>query len=448
MNDTAFPSAISYVQKNGIWFILGIFVVIFLALVISDEKWIYLSVLSAPVLIYYSIKKPFIFPLGLYAFLLPFEGVLDSSSGINVTKMLAAMTILVLSVKGTFENKLKKPNTAVIWWTLFVLYCSLSIVWAMEPGIVFRKLVTAVSLLLLYLITVSYKVQKREYDALKWSIFAGGFVAALILIHNYVTGNFANAYHMKTSLQFDGEGIDPDVQAFYLLLPVSVGILLMLEQKKKTSQGLLLIATFSIIMGVITTGTRGALMAICVIFIVYMKFIKKKISFGIMVLIAAFILILLIPEHVIEHVESSASDQGAGRVDIWMVGLKSLQNNWMTGAGFNNFPNAYDKFVDYWPYFHGLHRAPHNIFLGVLVELGVLGFILLTFSLMRHYQYISAQYIQDSKDQIMLKAAFWGILTHSFFIDTLWLKSFWLLWMMIIIYRNAFGGMHGNNASL
>jgi hypothetical protein len=37
---------------------------------------------------------------------------------------------------------------------------------------------------------------------------------------------------------------------------------------------------------------------------------------------------------------------------------------------------------------------------------------------------------------VILKAGFWSMLVSSFFLDTVWVKPFWLLWMMVTIYAN------------
>jgi O-antigen ligase len=163
--------------------------------------------------------------------------------------------------------------------------------------------------------------------------------------------------------------------------------------------------------------------------------VKMKPAF--MILVCVAIAIPLIPEHVINHLGTSFDDKGSGRLDLWAVGLISLQKYWLTGAGFNNFPFAYNEFVDYWPHFHRLYRGSHNIFLKILVENGIVGFTLIMFAFIRHYQVITPKFVQDNKDEIMLKATFWAILLQGFFNDIIWHKQFWLLWMMILMYRNT-----------
>jgi hypothetical protein len=180
-------------QKRGKWVILGLLGVIFVSIAIANTNLKYLGVLLVPFLIYYSMKKPFIFPFGLYVFLLPFDpflSITNSAAGPKLTKLLGIATILVLSLKGAFEKKLKRPNNIVVWWVLFVSFCSLSITWAIEPMRSIGTLSTAAGLLVLYLIISTYEIKKCEYDTLKWFIVLGGFFVSLILIYKYATADF------------------------------------------------------------------------------------------------------------------------------------------------------------------------------------------------------------------------------------------------------------------
>ena len=97
MNTTAITSIKKVIfHKNGVWVIIGIFFSVITGNAIADAKWIYLAALLAPFLIYISIKNPFIFPFGLYVFLLPFDDVIiltEGSKGPTLTKFLAILTI-------------------------------------------------------------------------------------------------------------------------------------------------------------------------------------------------------------------------------------------------------------------------------------------------------------------------------------------------------------------
>ncbi len=103
-----------------------------------------------------------------------------------------------------------------------------------------------------------------------------------------------------------------------------------------------------------------------------------------------------------------------------------------------NFPTTYNEFIIYAPHFIGYRKAPHNIFVGIFVELGIVGITLTILAMWKHYQLIQSRFNNKyNNDSIMLKAAFGGLLVSSCFLDTFWDKQLWMLWMMIIMYRNV-----------
>ena len=80
------------------------------------------------------------------------------------------------------------------------------------------------------------------------------------------------------------------------------------------------------------------------------------------------------------------SDRGAGRLDIWSAGIVGLKEHWLVGYGIGGFEKqalalvqrAGDSLdVARQPDFRDLNSIPaHNMYLGVALDLGVVGFIL------------------------------------------------------------------------
>lgn len=443
--------SIQFIHKKWIWLVVALFFSIVTAKMITDAKWIYLVVLFSPLLIYISFKKPFIFPFGLYVFLVPFENLLvvtGNSKGPTLTKYLAIMAIIVLLLKGAVENKLKRPDSVVIWWVLFIAYSFLSITWGIQPN--FGRISTAIGLLVLYLVVASYPLHEKEYNVLKVFILASGFIIALLTIYQFMT---VPEFGVRTrvSVQFGGRELGLNGQAFDLLLPISVVLAMMLEQKKKIYKYLLFLIFIVIFFSIILTGSRGSFLAAGIILTIYITFIKRRITFGILILVAAIIIIPMIPEFFMDRLEDSTESHASGRTDIWDVGLKSLGKYFIMGAGLDNFPQAYTEFVDFGVGSRviGLYRAPHNIFLGSLVEFGIFGFSLMLIGIIKHYRIIqlstSIPYNIRDYNQLMLKAAFGGMLVASMFLDTFWSKSFWLLWMMILMQKHVMKVEWGKN---
>lgn len=431
--------------KNTTWFVIGIFYVLLIAQSISGEMWVLLGALLVPLLIYISIKKPFIFPFGLYVFLLPFDAILSvtgSTTGATLTKYLGVLTILVLTLKGIFEGKLKRPETPAIWWVLFVGYAALSILWSIEPKLVLSRLPTILGLLLVYLVVALYEFDKKEYETIKWIIFISGITAALLTIYTYLQGSYyeksSGSAAMRASVMIFGRGTNPNNIAFNFLFPISIGFSFMLKQNKKLVKGIFLIILGLIIFALLTTGSRSGMLAVGTVIMVYMLSIKRKVTFGTAITGILIIAISIAQNFVYGRWTNAVDTGGAGRLNIWYVGWRALEKYWVSGAGLANFGNAYTEFANYSPQFEGLNRAAHNMLLNYFVELGIIGISLFFIAIWKHYQSIKLRSETHNQEAIMLKATFWGMLVSSQFMAiNLTNKFFWLLWMMILMHKNS-----------
>lgn len=425
---------ISNFHKEKMIFIFVMLSAIMTGLIIATGNWLLAGIIFIPLVIYLCILKPFIFPFGVYVFLLPFDEILVNKTGGALTKYLAVLTILSLFVKGIIEKRLKNPDIIVIWWMLFIFFSLLSITWAIKPELIFGRLQNAIGFLLLYLIVASYRLQKNDFELLKRYILIGGFFAALLICYGYFNQVADIGYGDRVSLSYGHNRVSLNSQAFALLIPFTICFSAILEQKTKLMKGLFILVLLVIMFSIVLTGSRGILVAALTVFLIYiyyMKNVKKKIVAGFTIVSILLIIIPLIPEFMTERILSSSEDQASGRLDIWIVGLKSLKKYWFFGAGLDNFPPAFTEFVTY-PYgYLNTDRASHNIFIGIFVELGIIGITLLIIGLIKHYRSIGPSSV--TTNAIMLKAAFWGIIVGGLSLDIMWSKETWLLWMMILM---------------
>jgi O-antigen ligase len=410
-------------------------VVLMIGHAIAQANWKYLGVLLVPVLIYVSIRNPFIFPFGAYVFLMPFDSISSiTGSGkiVTLTKVFGALTILVLAFKGTFERKFRKPDSVSLWWILFIFYGILSIVWAYKTDVAIGQVPTAAGLLLLYLVTTSYRIDKEDYETLKWALLLGGLFASFLAIHGFISG--VKQYGRATLIIGD-MAMNPNSLSFYMLLPLSICVEMYLKHNNKKMKGLFLAFCAVIVFCVVISGSRANMMAAGIILMVSIYSGNRKIGLSVGLLMIGIILIQFIPETFYSRWEKAMSTGGAGRLDIWYAGWKALEKYWLFGGGLSNFLKSIQNFLATLPVF-GIHRDPHNTYLAVAVELGIVGFILFVLSIWHHYRLLKKKYLAGDSGQVMLKASFWAILVSSSFGQRMWDKGFWLLWMMIVIYSS------------
>ncbi|MCP5002573.1 MAG: hypothetical protein GY941_01275, partial [Planctomycetes bacterium] len=285
-------------------------------LAIADENWLYLGIVFVPVILYFCIHKPFIFPFGLYVFLVPFDAVLSvsgSAEGTTLTKLLGVLVILVLSIKGLVENRFKKPDSATIWWILFVLFGSLTGLWAIKHGGIIHP--TLVGLFVLYMVASSYKIKRSEFETLKWCILLGGLVAAA-----YTIINNQAVVGARVTLGTEERHATLNGFAFSLLFSASICIQTIFKQNNIYRKGMFCFILGVILYCIILTSSRGALLSVGVIFCMYIVFSNEKISYICLLLLVCVALGLLLPAVFLSRWAGTIGiGCSAGSVDIWCV---------------------------------------------------------------------------------------------------------------------------------
>jgi len=129
-----------------------------------------------------------------------------------------------------------------------------------------------------------------------------------------------------------------------------------------------------------------------------------------------------------------------GRFAAWQAGLQIFnQNPWGIGPGqFEIISPTYERRL----FFETLILTPsaHNTYLRVLVENGLIGFLILLSALLAVF-WDSLKLTVSAKEQGAIANAGWlfsclgGILAESFVIDTLHWRHFWIIAGLALAYR-------------
>lgn len=137
--------------------------------------------------------------------------------------------------------------------------------------------------------------------------------------------------------------------------------------------------------GIILSGTRGAwvsVVAVLVLFVFPALELRRKIG-AVTLLVVAFGVLLQIPgvgNLIEDRVATAGATGGAGRTDIWSVGLVIFETSPVIGVGYANFPVAYTPQLVTQAgvgFGQGAYRAPHNLLISTSAELGLVGLGLL-----------------------------------------------------------------------
>lgn len=383
---------------------------------------------------------PVLTALGAFAILVPFDSVSilgAGSQGTTLTFWIGGASAAALLFTGLVRGKISFPPRAVWWWTALILWGSLTALWAIDPALCIQRLPTAFSLLVLYLVATSLQVSRRELFWVAAAAVVGGTLAASFVVSLHSSGIDFRA-DTRSTLAFGGHESDPNYFAASLLLPISLAVGMFASARSWSTKTLSLLAVMSMGVAVLLTMSRGALIGLVVMLLFYCYSLRVN-SRVLIVLVVLGLLVAWMPQIFFARLEGTGADRGAGRLDMWRVGLAMLPRYGLRGTGLDNFPLGYQQLAGLATVFHGYSRGAHNTFLNMIVETGIVGFGLFIAGLVSQFR--AARPDGNSSGLtpplVSYKAACLGVLTAGFFLDLFWWKLFWLAWMLLVIASRA-----------
>lgn len=402
-----------------------------------------LLAIGGPIIFYLVVAAPLIFPFGVYVGLVPFDNLLSISAFGTLTKVLggAAGAALIFYLLRT-KKAVRPSRTLLIWGALYV-WAGVTAFWAYDQTVVFTGLLTSTLLVLLYAAISIFPADRNALRCVTLAIIIGSVAAAIY--GAYLFHNGVNIYYgSRLRITSDTGAIDPNHFAAAMLLPIALCLSSLLHTRK----GLVAIASVAalalLFVGVALSGSRGAVVAIgcmLVYFLIRDRAKVRLIAMGVATAIMA--LLFSASTDLWNRFGTAVSTGGNGRTSIWRVGLQALKSHWLFGAGYGNFPNAYDHaFLQTSHQLWGAanwHRASHDLLIGTSVELGIIGLALLLAGWAA--QFFILRDITPSEPEYPLRiageAAVVGIFIAALFLDVMSFKYVWLAFMFIAILRNV-----------
>jgi O-antigen ligase len=406
---------------------------------IAQERWL---VLAFALVVILALQWPIEVGLGLYAFLLPFNAITalgDSASGTTANYALGIVAGMAILGTGVLRKRLSFPPREAIWWSLFLLWSILSTAWALELRASIHLLPTAISLGILYLVAVSWRLTDKEFTVLTWLIVAGGLVASCYVAYQFSHGiSFITNFGLssgRASLVVGDREANPNYLGTDLLLPFALALAGSVSARRWLGMLMGIGVAAIISLAIFLTGSRGSLLAMGVILAIFL--VRLRFQRRLLVLLALFFLsAVALPGSFFARIQTAVSDAGSGRLDIWLVGLAALKRYGIVGAGLGNFNIAYAAYAGYAPSFRGIARGAHNIYLEAGVELGILGVLLMSGAFISHIYAVRQRRLVGDVPSIRLLAlecACWATLLAGFFEGIVWSKSPWLTWTLCLM---------------
>lgn len=358
----------------------------------------------------------------LYAAAIPLEVVPMSPMLGTPARVLGLVVGYLWIIKVFLSQKRIRVSRVGVGMLMFSVWALMSLAWAktLLPATSYAFSLIQLSLALFAIIDSLRSCDDVNRVMTAYSISAIG-VAVWSVFHQQVYGD--------TGRLVFAQQVGPAHFAAMLLLPTLFLLGREIQARSRRERVISLLGLITLIYAIFASGTRSALVGILVGSAV-LAWSDKKARFWVFTLMLGTVMILayersLYTRFIVDAVEFG----GSGRLDIWNVGLSLVSQNPIIGVGIANFPAYFTAEVIartgsiLYSAILLPGRDAHNIYLQILVELGVLGLALFLIPLGRLVLRLAKQ---AGSTQRSLLACLAGYLVQGLFLPILNRKYFWI----------------------
>ncbi len=348
--------------------------------------------------------------------------------GVFITLLVWLLRLYLAETREIAKTSFDLP----LW--LFLAYISFTLIYTPEPleaSVYFMRLIA--------LVVVMYMTINVVTDRTSLNVSLGALILSAFALSAFAITDITNtsAYLMQAAVGFSKVfgrfGVtfeNPNYFATFLMIALAVSASLVINGRLTPLLRLVLLAMAGVILvGLVGTFSRAAWVALlpALVIVIYYSRYRGTIFISIFVAVLAAAIVLWNTPFVRSVImrfsslaSASADPSSMTRVFLLQGGWDMLLDTWFLGVGYRGFPVFYEKL--YRPHSQVLFDVfeSHTLPMEMLAELGIIGFALFVWFLVRYFKYgfhsisrIEHPYYRAC--QIGVVASMAGYLTNALF---------------------------------
>jgi putative inorganic carbon (hco3(-)) transporter len=315
------------------------------------------------------------------------------------SQIVAIVTFISLFL--TREKKRFPWTLQTTAWIAFIVWMTVATIFALNPDGVWVDWEKYIKIQLFAVLTVMVMATRERMNALIWTIVGSiAFWGVKGGLFSMLTGSAYRIWGPSYSFIEDNNTL-----ALALVMIVPLAWYLYATAAKRYMRWILVIVMLLISLSILTSYSRGALLALSAMAFSLWFRSRSKVRVGLAFLVIASVLLVAMPRQWysrMETIETYQEDPSAmNRIRTWTFAVNLALDNPLTGGGFRAFSRQlFYKYSDE----PTKLKDSHSIYFGVLAELGFVG--LLFFLAMLFLTFRSAGWIiRNTEDHQELRWA-------------------------------------------
>ena len=364
--------------------------------------------------------------LWVFVFTIPWQNSLSLEAIGTLSQLVGIVAFLVALLRCVSSGHLRRPTGTLLLVGAFGMYALLSAGWSMDPDTSLVKVLTIIELVAMFWLITEVVSDGEQICGLLCAYVAGAAISVMATFVRFAAGR------ANQDLRYTAAGFNPNDAALTLALAIPMTCFLIGRMRALWTKLLLLAYAIAAPVAIALSGSRTGVLACCAAFVVSALGLRRvrwswRLMLGVALGICVWCLVAFVPETSWTRISTISAQVDSGdlnqRTAIWAAGLKEFATHPVLGVGEGAYLQVSDRQL-------GEGFVAHNTFVSVLVELGIVGFLLFAAILQRT---VRAVLNLEGSDRLM-----WAAIGATWFIGVLaatWetQKATWLLLALISV---------------
>ncbi len=308
----------------------------------------------------------------LLVFLVPWENMITFAEFGTLARWIGYFAALLAVLSMASDMSLRRAPSAFVILVIYWLWALFSYAWSLDTESSTYMLPTVFSLMVFTWLVMEFARSWRQQVWLMRAYLFGCVLSLIMLIIGFVS---ISGSWWASKMRYSAAGLNVNYLADMVIYGIPIAIYLA-SKARESIRLLYWLYVPTAIIGALLSGSRAVALGLVVIAaLVVLKSLRARWGTMLMVVICGVSSIMLIPRVVPTHLmdrilsvgEVDFSEGKESRLVIWQRGWQTFQQYPLTGVGIG----AYGTVTIGSPHF-----PAHNVFLSVLVETGLIGFML------------------------------------------------------------------------
>jgi len=311
--------------------------------------------------------------LWLFVFTVPWDVV--AFEGVGALSRVVGLAVLGTALLTTaIEGKFRKPTAIFAIASAYIAFTALSLLWTISYPDTVQIVLTGVQILGSMWVVAEFTRTREQQQSLLVAFCLGELIPLAGIFNSLRTGT-----RLRFSERYTAIGLNADDIGLTLAIGIPIAWHLLMTYSGPLRRMVRAVGLIYLVLApvaILLTGTRGAAIAAVLAFSIVPltlppRSIRSVVLTAVGMMAIAATATVVVPQRMWDRIltirqELLEGGSMTGRANIWQTGVDLIPEHPFVGVGASAFGAAVEPILR-------KRQAPHNLVLGLLVELGIVG---------------------------------------------------------------------------